>query len=575
MIISDLKILDSVPFCADDNKVITFDNETEQYNFFSSYTYRTFNDIMFVKGFLYKKIKLDVPYDEIKYCNYIMFKNAQTQESKWNYAYITGFEYISDACTYIEIEIDYFQTYMGEIIFAPSYIERQMARDDSLSNEELFIEEPELDLESYVITESESFQYNEWCVLIFYKANCILQVAEDTINILTDMFRSVNNFKYSDFTTGAYAEWFNYGGIYPERYATGASIKVYRIRNAQEFTTLENAFVKLETLGYSIISSYMVPLEYAQDYSAQFDSWTLNSTINPYYKTNKAINYGRYTYTPINNKCYTTPYIYLEISNFQGMIKKYSYQYFLQTTQGTPNFNFEISANVLGKFDAVAYPALYKTTVTRLNATYDYGIPIGDCPEVMWNSSWANTIRTMGQTLFNAIADTAMISAGMPPTNTLTASQSASLEKAQTQKQIRGAAGIGSSLFNNTDLSTKGVPSMPILQILHNKLGWVARQYATINILEIDQYFSMFGYRLNKYLSMNILGNARWNYIKVTEPIIVGEIPINARNYIINKLKDGVTFWHDKTNFSYGTFRDGYANTRINKELNNGRIFQN
>ena len=85
----------------------------------------------------------------------------------------------------------------------------------------------------------------------------------------------------------------------------------------------------------------------------------------------------------------------------------------------------------------------------------------------------------------------------------------------------------------------------------------------------------MYGYKLNMYIPPNILGNKRFNYIRMLDPKILGDIPLNAKNIIKEKLIMGVTFWHDKNNFTYGNFRDDYANTITGKRLNNGKIFQN
>lgn len=570
MLITDLKILKGVPFNADDNKIVTFDNLSQQYNFFSSFSFKSFTNIMFVKGFLYKKIKLDVKYEDIKYCNYIMFINKQDNTSKWTYAYIKNFEYISDNCTYIEIEIDYFQTYMGEIVFAPSYIEREMTELDTLDNEENFIAEPDIDLQNYVITGIDQHLYTEWFVCVCYKANLVLQEAQDTLNILESAFKGGSNFKYADFITGAYASYFNKGGGYYNKYITGCSYKIYTIRNDNEMTILAQALTTLETLGYSIMNVYMIPTAFG-DPQDLIDTFILNNTQNQYY-TNKTINYTGFSYIPVNNKCFTTPYIYLELTNMQNEYKKYSYQYFLKHSQTPPPFSFTIYGCFFSRFDAVCFPSEYKTSTAPLeSAMYDYGLSIGETPECQWNNSLANAVKGAAKTLFNAMADTVMMSSGMPPTNTMTQA----MEKAQTSKQIEGAGGIAQTIFDNTDNSTKGVPAMPILQVITNKIGFVARQYASVNIVEIDQYFSMFGYRISKYKSPNILGRRRYNYIKMNNPIIVGTIPINARNYVMNKLREGVTFWHDKNDFSYGTFRGQYSNEIVNKTLNNGIIFQN
>ena len=152
MRISKLKILKGIPFNADDKVVITFDSIESQYMFFNKHTIATYNNTSFIRGFYNKKIKIDVDFNEIKYANYVMFKNDDLEDEGWNYAYITNIEYISDNCTHIEIEMDYFQTYIGQIVFGECSIERQMTYDDDPEYVELWHEEPDLQVDDYLVT---------------------------------------------------------------------------------------------------------------------------------------------------------------------------------------------------------------------------------------------------------------------------------------------------------------------------------------------------------------------------------------------------------------------------------------
>lgn len=73
----------------------------------------------------------------------------------------------------------------------------------------------------------------------------------------------------------------------------------------------------------------------------------------------------------------------------------------------------------------------------------------------------------------------------------------------------------------------------------------IKQEYAKI----IDNFFSMYGYKVNSVKIPNIIGRKNWNYVKTIECNITGEIPQND----IQKLKDifnnGVTFWHSPVTF--------------------------
>ncbi|MBQ0099591.1 MAG: hypothetical protein KBS91_03490, partial [Firmicutes bacterium] len=130
--ISQLKILKGIPFEKDTNTILTFDSYTEQQTFFSSKAIKSFTNLSFVKGFLYKKVRVEADIEDVYNANYLMWKN---NDGKWFYAFITSFEYVSDNCVEISFEIDWWQSYMHDIVFLNSSIFREHTKDDSIENQ--------------------------------------------------------------------------------------------------------------------------------------------------------------------------------------------------------------------------------------------------------------------------------------------------------------------------------------------------------------------------------------------------------------------------------------------------------
>lgn len=66
----------------------------------------------------------------------------------------------------------------------------------------------------------------------------------------------------------------------------------------------------------------------------------------------------------------------------------------------------------------------------------------------------------------------------------------------------------------------------------------------------IDDYFSKFGYAINRITDVNFTGRANWNYVEIGshESIGYGEVPSNALETINNACKKGVTIWHNHAN---------------------------
>lgn len=76
----------------------------------------------------------------------------------------------------------------------------------------------------------------------------------------------------------------------------------------------------------------------------------------------------------------------------------------------------------------------------------------------------------------------------------------------------------------------------------------IKQEYAKI----IDDFFSMFGYKVNEVKIPNITGRQNWNFVKLINPNIEGtEIPEFELNEFKAQMENGITFWHNPQ-----TFRD-------------------
>lgn len=66
----------------------------------------------------------------------------------------------------------------------------------------------------------------------------------------------------------------------------------------------------------------------------------------------------------------------------------------------------------------------------------------------------------------------------------------------------------------------------------------------------IDDYFSRFGYAINRVLEPNIIGRENFNYVEIgsTEEIGNGDVPVQFMEKINNACRRGVTIWHNHEN---------------------------
>lgn len=119
---TQVKLLSNVPFHSDYKHTRWFDTLSSQTTFFNSrevaYQVNNFNVIKTGKEHM---IKVPFNYDDIRQCNYLMFNN----KNKWFYAFISHFEYSNRGSTEVYFTLDVIQTYMFDFNLKPSFIVRE------------------------------------------------------------------------------------------------------------------------------------------------------------------------------------------------------------------------------------------------------------------------------------------------------------------------------------------------------------------------------------------------------------------------------------------------------------------
>lgn len=73
----------------------------------------------------------------------------------------------------------------------------------------------------------------------------------------------------------------------------------------------------------------------------------------------------------------------------------------------------------------------------------------------------------------------------------------------------------------------------------------IKKEYAKI----IDDFFSMFGYKVNEVKIPNVTGRQNWNYVKTIDANILGDIPQEDMQKLKDIFNSGVTFWHNPNTF--------------------------
>lgn len=273
---------------------------------------------------------------------------------------------------------------------------------------------------------------------------------------------------------------------------------------------------------------------------------TYSDNVN-YYVNNVTKNYSFSDYTPKNNKCFVYPYNYLFASNNIGNNNIFKYEDF---SENTATFRTELSMSI------GASGRLVPTNYKGMEEADDEAIPLAKYPTCGWSAdsyvNWLtqNAINLPTQILSNLLGTGQnIISSGENP-KTL-------------QKSADSIVGTVGNIVTNT-ASTIGqfytaslLPNIEGSQntgdvnysAKRNTFTFRKMRAKTEYLKTIDDFFSMYGYKVNLVKVPNLSGRQNWNYVKTIDCNILGNIPQEDLQLIKNLFNNGITIWHNPSTF--------------------------
>lgn len=519
-------ILLKVPLEIDEANQLTFSNATAQYNYFNGlsgkkvldkYTYQRKDDT----------IRVGDLYDNLYSYNYVMYRNTN-HGSKWFYAFITGMEYINDSVTAIKIKTDVWQTWQFDLSYKTTFVEREHVNDDTIGAHTI---DENLHLGEFVINSSTTLKPNKsvkdsdnnainWTHPIFFQTT---ELAGAAMAGRENQYNSEYNRIFSGLYYFACCSLSDARGILSQYAGAGKTGTIVAIFMApKEFL---NGATKVNGGG---VTAY-IPANSAY-LSTMLDATTINrpSTLNGY--------------TPKNNKLFTAPFSYVYVTNNTGIDTTFNYEDF---ENATPKFYM---AGALGQGCAIKMcPVSYKKYTSNAEV-FEYGISGAKYPVCAWSSDYytnwctqnaANITNSLGKAAMGAAIGGimtggagALVGAGASLVGSITDTMVKKYEASIMPDQAKGNA-------NTSDLL----------------LGW--ERYYTVDCMSvraevaqsIDQYFSMFGYKVNSVKIPNITGRTNWNYVKTIGCYIEADIPQDDLQEIKSMFDKGTTFWHNAATF--------------------------
>lgn len=506
----------NVPLESDYKNTLYFANASAQQSYFQSCIQKSYTD------FSYQRkdhiIRVPAQFDTLVNCNYVMYQNT-AYSNKWFYAFITKMEYIDDGRTDVHIETDVMQTYMFDITIKSSFVEREHVNNDTIGDHTV----PEnVELGEYIscnLQPSEEFTFtHDDCVFV-------LAVTEPIDDLASSI---VTRYQYipSGLVFIGIQDQSALRGIIDAYADAGKSDAITAVFIAPEecFTNYSNKSVGGRTYNVSTDATYQLTVRSA-------------TITNP--------GYIGQDYHPRNNKLLTFPYTFLQASNNTGSIVNYKWEDFYNIVDPTQrSVKFNLLATLSPGCDMRAYPLNYKNILDN----YDEGISIGKLPI----GSWSNDIYTnwltqnginiavgFGTNIAQIVGGVAGIASG----------GGAGLGVASLASGLSGIASSVGQVYQHSlqppqaegNINCGDVNYSSGLTNITFKRISIKNEYARI----IDDFFDMFGYKVNRVKVPNKAHRQRWWYTKTIDVNIDGAVPNDDMQKIKDAYNTGITFWRN------------------------------
>lgn len=485
---STIKILRNVPLDNTYEHTIYFASSSAQSSYFSGlakYTFEAQSYQRVKRGYIRVATNAENLYD----CNYLMFQNSAFG-SKWFYAFIKSVEYINNGVSEIEFEIDVMQTWHFNYNLQQCFVEREHSATDNIGDN-IVPEKINLGEYKYYNIQSSGIK-DKLCYVVDTTVdrnyNDVLYSVYDMLGkkIVTGMGQELFPLK-SEAGAQALVNWL---------YADGDSSKRVKLNNG----------IKDIRIGCNTQRSF---LTYARP-----------ATIDGY--------------SPKNNKLLTYPYTFCYATNYQGGSAVYPFEYF----SSNPNIQFLVSTESTSFPMASLIPYNYK----GITINSEERICINKAPAVAWSCDFydiwlANEMTKLPTYGMNTISNLETTFAGNPigglnnqlnmVTNQMSSELQANLQPPQSRGNTSGIMDIWNESFDIA-IMTKSITA-PMAMC-------------------IDDYFTKFGYAINRIKVPNRNVRPYWTYTKTVGCTIKGSVPCDDMKKICSIYDKGITFWNNGNN---------------------------
>lgn len=519
---------------------IYFADATAQQEYFAGKVVKTFPAYSYLRKSW--PLQVQATMEEARSWSYLYFRNGS---GKVYYYFINQIEYKNDNMVELTLELDVIQTYLFDFEMLDCFVERQHTETDEMGEHTL---DEGLDVGELRETGAENWTgLNEMCVLVLASINPNYTDTEKPVQAM--------------------------GGVYDNVFS---GLSVWAVES-KDFGTLSGKLDTLSNVGFidGIIAMWMYPKDCVV--LGGENEWG----DNVLFKVVKGCTYSyeKFTYSqavdvvggiqPKNKKLLCYPYRFLYATNNQGGSAVYRFEKFTDPSKPV----FRVKGSISPDATVKMYPDSYNgvsyvwkeggdTKGWDIDGNYDRGLTLGNYPSCAWDADvyklWLAQNQNQHQLAMThsgqAILGGAIgLVAGLATGNVASAVGGAGMA-------IAGARQIETLMAQKADMSIQPPQSRGAFS---SNVNMVAKAHTFTfytkgidyeHAKAIDDYFTMYGYKLNQVQKPNLCARPAFTYIKTVGCNISSRMgqPISRpgpqfctedRIKITSIFDHGITFW--------------------------------
>lgn len=490
-------------------------------------------------------IRVSTPMSVTYACQYMRFLN-DSFERKWFCAFITNIEYVNNGACDIYYEIDVMMTWMGTFTLGQCLVERESTVTDNYY--EHLVEE-NLPTGDYVIRKQEFVEINS-------DPRLVLSVARNSEHVgATGLYRG-------NIVSGA--EYFPFD--ISDSGKTDLEAKIDEL--------LEDPNGKDAIISANIVFGKMIPQSYSSDQQGLLKPLNPVNYSGQWFSSAHPI--GRVMgedavadltgYTPKNKKLYNYPYCVMAVTNQEGSENEYRYEFF---SDHAPHFYwFGICADVP---EACIIPTQYKGS--GVGYVEDEMMTMKQFPQasmaidqykayVAQMTSGGGYTRVAGKVVGQVLNSlSGAVGTGIGALNGFMGASNPTQMFTTMTNAIGGASsnalGLTGGLLDTAinlladkqyyqaipDAVLGSANSCLMMGINHKFFNIFHKSITAEYAKVIDEFFTMYGYRVNRVKTPAMYNRTRFTYVKTSGCNVHGTMPASDARVIEEMFDRGTRFW--------------------------------